>query len=225
MCEEKLLAFFNLDKDNPMDSSLLKGLMWFDICVTVFIILELLFLYNMKLGVINLVIISGFILIDIVFAVWLTQIKIPPKTFLYSVVVLATSSLKLIYGSFVFAILENINISVWYASIIIFFATLTLLNVRRRNKYFNDLKHLSIKETREKWDKKNKGIGLFVLPISTTASISFLLSRVTSRTVQIDLSFILWTLACIWLFIMILYLQSFIIAKKYKIADIFSNQK
>ncbi|MBQ4119874.1 MAG: hypothetical protein IJD45_05740 [Clostridia bacterium] len=225
MTDEKILAFLQLRKDSGINKSLAKTLIWFDVGVTIAVLIINLLLCKMGMTVFNIICISILVITDIVFAIWYLNFKIPTQIYKYASVVMSITMLKLFYGSIVFSVKYQEKITFLHIIVFIVCVVLSFINIIRRRKYLKDLETMSIKETEKKWAKKDKGIGVFVLPISTTAVLAITLSRVFSNTLsdKIGLGFILWTLACLWSIMIVLFIQNWMLVNKYKIADIFKQ--
>ena len=221
MTNEKILAFLNIDIDQPIDKTLEKILFWFDFSFTFFIIVGGLLTKVLQEMDFSTVFILGFIISNILFAIWIKFSNNHEQIYLYATVVPIISSTKLMYGSWVFSKLENENFSIWYIMVLVLFVSLGLFGVFRKQQFLHDLKVTTIKQARKNLEKKNKGFGVIVMPLSVTASIAFVLARVFSRNLNVGLGFILWALACIWLFMSMGFMYNYIIARKYKVADIF----
>lgn len=223
MTDEKILAFFDMSIEQSINKSIMKILFWFDFCFTFFIVAGGLLTRVLQAAFYSVFVIVVFILSDMLFAIWLKFAKNPAQVHSYVATVLLVSTAKLLYGSNIFSKLENEIFSIWYIVIMFFFISLALLGILKKHQILQDLKVTTIKQARKNVEKKNKGLGPIVMPVSITASIAFVLSRVFSRTFDVGLGFILWVLASIWVFMSITSIYNLIVARKYRVADIFKN--
>lgn len=223
MNNEKILAFLNLDKDSSINKSVAKILIWFDICFTLAVMIISLLLCENGTAIFNVGCLCLFVITDIIFAIWYSRLKIPTQIYKYGSVVMLITILKLLYGSIFFLWENEEKVSFFHLIIFIACIILSFVNIIRRRKYLKDLEIMSIKETKKKWAKKDKGMGVFVLPISTTVVLVLILSRFLSNTLldNIGLGFILWAIACLWSIPTVLFMQNWILVKKYKTADVF----
>ncbi len=226
MTEEKILSFLNLHKDSGINKSVAKILIWFDVGFTLAVMMITLLLCKIEMTIFNIICLSVLIITDIVFTIWYSKLKIPTQVYMYGAVVMLVTILKLLYGSIIFSIEYEEKVNFLHLIIFIICVVLSFITVVRRIRYLKDLETLSIKETEKKWAKKDKGIGAFILPISTTAVLALILSRILSNTLsdKVGLGFILWSLACLWSIIAALFIQNWILVNKYKIADVFTNK-
>ena len=224
MTQEKILAFLNMEKDKPIDRGFMKLMFWFDLAFSVFIIIVGLLFDVFATPVFSIIISLSFIVTIICFAVWLILAKNPAQLHLYMAVVTTTSVAKLVLGSMVVSSWEKMSFSVLHIIVTMFFVSLALYGVLKKQRVLKELKTNSVKQVQKNLEKKNKGVGAIVMPISTTATLGFFLSRVLSRTFNIGMGFLLWVLASIWLLMAIGAIYNYIIAKKYKVADIFSKK-
>lgn len=224
MTEEKILFFLNIDADSPVNKSLIKGMLCFDIGVSIYIFIADFILEIIQGALFKVITIFFFVIADIVFGIIIKRIKIPTQIYKNICIIMLISSIKLFYGALLFSRIEDKGFGIPHFLVFFICVSLAFWNILRRYRYFQDLKNLSIKETNNKWEKKNKGIGAFIFPISTTAVAAFVLSRCISRTININMGFVCWALACIWMFIMSLFLQNHIISMRYEVSNIFSHK-
>lgn len=226
MTEEKILSFLNLHKDSGINKSVAKILIWFDVGFTLAVMMISLLLCKIEMTIFNIICISILIITDIVFTIWYLKLKIPTQIYKYGSVVMYVTILKLLYGSINVSIKNEEKFNFLHIIIFVVCVVLSFITVVRRIKYLKDLETLSIKETEKKWAKKDKGIGVFVLPISTTAVLALILSRILSNTLsdKVGLGFVLWALACFWSIMSVLFTQNWILVNKYKIFDVFTHR-
>lgn len=219
MTDEKILAFLNIEKE--IDKSLMKIVFWFDFFSTIFIVIGGFTLEVLTKTYIEILVVLSFIGSIFIFAIWLAFAKNPVQVYYYTTVVTMVTSIKLIYGSNKFSILENENFTIWHITVLLFFILLAMVGILKKHQFLNDLKVMTIKQAQKKMDKKNKGKSAIFLPVSLTGCVAFLLSRVFSKTFDLGLGFILWALASIWIFLSLGSIYNFVISKKYNVANIF----
>lgn len=227
MTDEKILAFFNMEKGQAIDKGIMQVMFWFDVSFSVLTaIVGLLVLGDYSQVPFSIPFILVCVVSDILFAIWLWLAKNPVQEHTFCAVVSTVSFFKLAYGSYAFSIMENKEFSIWYIVITVFFVSLSLFVLRKKHLVLQDLKVTTIEQARKNLEKKNKGIGLLVLPTAVTATLAVALSRMSSRMFpDVGLGFLLWALASIWLFFVSGFTYNFIVGKKYKLADIFSKQQ
>lgn len=225
MTEEKILSFLNLHKDSSINKSVAKIVLCFDICFTLAVLIISLLLCKIGITAFNIICTSALLITDIVFSIWYSKLVIPTQLYKYVSVIMLVTILKLLYGSIVFSIKYKEEFNFLHIIVLIVCVVISFVNIIRRRNYLKDLETMSIKNTEKKWEKKDKGIGVFVLPISTTAMFAIVLSRILSKNLldKIGLGFLLWALACIWSIMAVLYIQNWILVSKYKITNVFGK--
>ena len=224
MTQEKILFLLNIEKDKPIDKGTMKLIFWFDVGVSVFIILVDLLFNVFTTTVFRTMTLLGFIITIIFFAVWLKLARNPTQLHLYMAVVTAVTVAKLVLGSMVISSWEKMSFDVLHIIVTIFFVCLALSLMLKKQRILKELKTNSLKQVQKNLEKKNKGVGATIIPISVVSALGVALSRVASRTLNLGLGFILWSLASVWSFMVIGAVHNCIIEKKYKVADIFSKK-
>ena len=228
MTEEKILAYLNLGKNQKIDKWIMKCVFWFDVSFTWGIILFGLLLRAIEISVINIIFISFSAIINIVCLIWCKKAVNPVTELSYTCVVLAVTVVKLFYGYIVFskmeAAVDGYPRFSWLYGVVLAVALLIVLYMwSRMYGIFKDLKTNTIEQARE--NIKKKKTWFWWIPISVGPPMIYVrLLEDGLENMGLGIGFGLWVLACVFLCLTLMAIPKYIIAKKYKVADVFENE-
>lgn len=219
--KDKILSFLNL-KDSKIDKSLMKIVLSFDFAYTFVIIAFGLLLGCIDLSWYNIGIGSFFIIVTIFLYIFYIKLQNPAQQFLYTVICLFSSCVKMFYGYFVFANGEyakygRSRFTVAHILVLLLSIFLSIYIIRRFYssfiKNFGDNKPQSIGKTYK-----------LVLMISSFSPMIFVrLFKTNLLDLGLGVNFVFWTLACIWYSMIYMLLPKCIVVKKYKVKEWFKN--
>lgn len=220
--KDKILSFLNLKCDN-IDKSLMKIALWFDFAYTVVIIAFGFILNCIDLSWLNFGIVFLFVVGTIFLYVVYVKLRNPAQQFLYTVIVLFSSSIKLFYGYVIFANGEYIEygrsrFTVLHALVLIMSIFLSIYYLSKFYKvYSNFFKSFCDNKTQQ-----HKKTPKWLLMISSFSPMVFVrLSEKNLLDLDVGVNFAFWILACIWFSMIYMLLPKCIIVKKYNVKDWF----
>lgn len=206
---------------------------WFDFGFTILIVgCGYLFeLFPITLS--NIIFNSCLILVNVVFYVWLKRISNPVYLFSYCMVVCITTSVKLLYGYLIFSKAELIKdgypLFGWpYIVVVILLFALLIYMYIKFYKVYRDLTRDSAEEVVSKismGNQKSKFVRIAVILGACSPYLLIHLSDDALENMGLGIGFMLWCLACIWLWLAAIFIPKYIVAKKYNAAGWFESKK
>lgn len=229
MTEEKILSFLSLKKGEKADKTMMQVTLWFEVAFTIFIIGGGLLLHCISLSWFNMSVIILFIITTILLFIWYKILKNPVQVFSATLIVLIISVIKLYYGYVIFSRGEFIEFGyptfgLIYIIMLIFGISLGLYVIVKFYEVYQELKTNSIEHVHRKLKKKRIPKWLLVLSVCSP----MVLVRVAKKTLigaGLGVGFGLWALACMWLSMIMMLLPKYVVAKRFKAANFFKNDK
>lgn len=219
LTREEILAFLNADKGSHADKFFMKMMLWLDCGFYFAIAIFGLLLKAIGFDTINLIINSAFVLQIILFWVWYKFINNISQTYMFAFVTSIMTTLKLVYGYLVFQIQDSrefgsMIFGPFHIIVLIIILALAVYISLRLYKAFKSI------------ESKNKDTSKKTFVIATIAcsgiSAPLLLHLLGDdikeqlKILGLGIGFCFWTLACIWLFMVILFIPKLIISQRYK---------
>ena len=167
------------------------------------------------------------------FFVYLKLINNPAHVFLYSFVVLITTTIKLVYGYLVFSkaekIMDGYPIVTWvHISVLICAVSVSAVFLVKFYKIWKGLQNNTIDDITEKINQKNKNSKWKWIAIMLGSCSPMFFVRLLDDGMQnmgLGVGFGFWILACCWLFITCLFAPKFIVSMKYNAFKWFENNE
>lgn len=224
MTEEKILAFLNIDKNKKADKTIMNIAMWFDVAFSLAIILFGLLFEYISINLFNIVFLSLFLAVDIAFVVLICTAKNPVCEINYTLIILSTSTLKLLYGFVVFAdgeyVAQGYPIFTWiHVTILTSFLVAAIYVIIKFTIVYRDLREHSLEYASKKAKRDNKFPKWALIFLILPPMFFVRMFRGIWSKLGIGLGVCFWFFMCCWLFMSLIFLPKYIVAKKYKVAS------
>ncbi|MBQ7936633.1 MAG: hypothetical protein IJ333_09870 [Clostridia bacterium] len=228
MTEEKVLGYLNLNKKKKIDKSLMKNLFGFDLCFTWGIILFGFLLRFFSFSVLNIVFAFISAITNIVFYIWYKRAVNPAHEFTYCAAISTTSVIRLFHGYFIVSKAEAAEygyprFGIVHIIVLIIFLLVTLYMLTKFYKIFQALKTETLEEVQNRIVRKNrqKKRRLWWIPLICCSPMMFVrLFKGGLKNAGLAIGFGLWAMACIWIYMSMLSIAKYVVAKKYKVEKI-----
>ena len=233
MTQEKVLCFLGLEKNQKIDKTTMKIAFWFDFIYTI-VIIGCGFLFELfSITLMNIIFISCLFLADIVFLVWFKYTYNPVHLISYCMVVYIITTLKLLYGYFIFSRGELTKdgyplFSLAHIIVLIIFFILFIYLCIKFYRVYRDLKNHTVDYVISKIKRENKKSKIERIAIVIGSCSPIVLVRLFDDYLEnmgLGIGFGFWTLACIWLWLACAHIPKYVVAKKYNAAKWFDDTK
>jgi len=224
MTDEKILGFFNIfpKAEKIVDTFALKIWVTFDFFNTLFCIGGLFLFKIFKPTPFIITCIICFSVSFIIFTIWSFFIKNPQQEHLFISILFFDMTLKSIYSTFVFSQVENEQFTMWHIVIGVFFFSLFIYGLAKKNKVLKYLENHTTLETIDMIDKSTNKWWIAIVGVISCIP-AYPLSKIFSWHFDIGLGFCSWGCASIWFGISIGFGYNYFLMRKYKLVEILNK--